>query len=340
MSSSARVVAGALLAGALGVLILAPRDPAPAPQWELALRRPVPNKYEDLSFPTARDGWVVSAGGEVLHTDDGGQSWSVQATRLGHLRSLTMVDPHRGFVGTLNGTLYRTVDGGTSWDDVTSALPVTPGGFCGMASLGQDVHLVGRFVGGVTDYYSSRDSGETWAHQDLSPLAQGLVDVVFVDPSVGFIGGMAPSEVPSTGPPLILKTEDGGATWRVVFEPDLGRGFAWKIFPASATTLYAALQTEDGTLRVANSSDAGDHWHIQILAEDRRPAPALQAVGFLDEQHGWAGGYFRGMFVTSDGGASWAREASPDVAINRYVRAGPGLVTASRRGMLRLRPSR
>lgn len=304
--------------------------------WRLVLERRIEGKYEDLSFPTATDGWLIASAGDILHTADGGDTWEVQATGLGHLRSLEMLDARTGFAGTLDGTLLRTEDGGQRWDDITDSLPHAPRGFCGMDHVGDDVHLVGRFAGEAADHYWSTDGGRTWAHQDLSPLAQGLVEILFLDDVVGFIGGMAPSTPSGVGPAVILKTTDGGANWRVVFRHEGGRGFAWKLFEASDTRLVAALQTEDGVLRVARSDDRGEAWELREVDIGQRRAPGLQAVGFLDAQRGWVGGFFDGMYATTDGGASWTRVPSPDHAINRFERGGGGLVTASRRGVLRL----
>ena len=45
-----------------------------AGRWKLVLSRPIPGKYEDLSFPNAKDGWVTTAVGEILHTGDGGRT--------------------------------------------------------------------------------------------------------------------------------------------------------------------------------------------------------------------------------------------------------------------------
>ena len=244
--------------------------------WQLVLDRPLRHKYEDLHFPTAQDGWVISAGGDVLHTTDGGDHWALQASGLGHLRSMVMLDAQRGFAGTLGGVLYRTDDGGGGWRDITADLPTPPAGFCGMTRTGEQVHLVGRFVGGAADHYRSVDGGQTWTHQDLRDQAQGLVEVVFVSEAVGFIGGMAPGE-PGAGGPLVLKTTDGGQTWRSVLRPSVGRGFAWKIFAVSPRVLFAALQTQDGVLRTARSTDGGERWGRPDRR--RRPAPDPRCAG-------------------------------------------------------------
>jgi photosystem II stability/assembly factor-like uncharacterized protein len=337
---SRKLVLLAMVAALLVTVLLlwTGRDP-PEQGWRLVLDRPVPGKYEDLAFPTAEDGWVVSAGGDILHTADAGAHWEVQASGLGHLRSMEMLDAHHGFAGTLDGVLYRTDDGGKTWVDVTDTLPVPPRGFCGMDHLGAAVHLVGRFAGGVADYYRSADRGRTWAHQDLSAQGAGLVEVVFLDSDVGLIGGRSNSDEPRRGQPLILRTSDGGETWKEVFRLDGGRGFVWKLFPTPDGTVHAALQTEDGALRTASSADGGETWVVHELERGRREAPGVQAIGFIDDDHGWTAGFFTGMYETRDGGSTWSRVPGPDRNINRFVRGAGGLVTASQRGVLVFRTS-
>ena len=313
----------------------------PPGEWTLIFSRTAVGKYEDLAFPDSLHGWIISARGDILNTTDGGATWTVQATGLGRLRSIDFLDVKHGFAGTVTGTLYTTTDGGTTWTDITSTLPRSPKGFCGITHVGKRVHLVGRYMGGVTDYFYSPDAGKTWQFSDLAALADGLVDVNFLNEKVGFIGGMGKAKAPNqAGAAVILKTTDGGKNWRPVFEHDGGRGFAWKIFPLSAKLMYAALQSQDGIYRVAKSTDGGDHWEPLIVAPGRPTGPAVQGVGFTDANNGWVGGFFRGMYTTSDGGKTWTFVETPDAVINRYEKVGTTLITAGSRGVLRYALSR
>lgn len=61
--------------------------------------------------------WIAGAlGGQVLYSQDGGQSWATQATPVQTpLRSITFVDSSHGWaVGTL-GTIISTTDSGRTW---------------------------------------------------------------------------------------------------------------------------------------------------------------------------------------------------------------------------------
>lgn len=318
------------LAGPVGGQQVTGRD---AFKWSLVYPKPIPGKYEDFAFPDQRHGWLVAATGDVLHTADGARTWEVQATGMGRLRSVDFLDPARGLAGTVDGVLYRTDDGGKTWKNISTTLPQPPRGFCGMTHVGEQIHLVGRYYGPVTDYYYSPNGGRTWRYSDLSKVAQGLVEIVFLDAKVGFIGGMAPTGPAGQGPAVILKTTDGGESWRPVFTHDGGRGFAWKIFPVTNTLIYSALQSQDGIYRVAKSTDGGDTWQLQIAAEGQMLGPAVQGIGFLDANTGWIAGFFPGMYATTDGGTTWTPVDMGDRSINRFHRVGSSLVTAGRQGV-------
>jgi photosystem II stability/assembly factor-like uncharacterized protein len=303
--------------------------------WALVYDHPFLGKYEDFAFPNGSDGWLVNARGEIFHSADSGATWTVQATGKGPLRSIDFLDEKRGFAGTLSGILYGTTDGGATWTDITGQLPRPAKGFCGMTHVGEHVHIVGRYNGAAADYYSSPDGGKTWRASDLRDLAQGLVDVSFLSDSVGLVGGMSNTGPPAAGPAVILKTTDGGKTWRTVFTHDGGRGFAWKIFPLSPKLIWASLQSQDGTYRAVKSTDAGDTWTVQTIATGRAEGPGLQGIGFLDDNTGWVGGFFQGMFETTDGGRTWFEAGVTDRTVNRFERVGKTMITASTRGVLR-----
>ena len=52
--------------------------------------------------------------------------------------------------------------------------------------------------------------------------------------------------------------------------------------------------------RLAKSTDAGITWTFQ-----NAPEIIVQAVGFIDENHGWMGGHTTGFYETLNGGITW-----------------------------------
>jgi len=303
--------------------------------WTLIYDHQALGKYEDFAFPDSTNGWLISASGFILHTSDGGKNWATQTTGLLGLRSIDFIDKNRGFAGALTGKFYATTDGGVTWNDITSTLPHAAKGFCGITHIGDEVHVVGRYNGAATDYFYSPDGGRTWRYSDLSNLMQGLVEVQFLNKDVGFIGGMGTSAAMGQSAAAILKTTDGGKSWRKVFEHVGGRGFAWKIFPINSKLIYASLQSQDGIYRIAKTLDAGEHWDTLTVTTGRPLGPGVQGIGFLDANTGWVGGFFQGMWATTDGGKSWTEVQIPDGTINRFEHVGGKMYTAGSRGILR-----
>lgn len=312
----------------------------PTDEWSLVYARPAVGKYEDFAWPDNNNGWLASASGFILHTSDGGKTWSEQAKGLGGLRSMDFLDKNHGYAGTLNGQLYETVDGGTTWKDIAPTLPHHALGYCGITHIGKQVHIVGKYIGGATDYFHSPDGGKTWEYTNLSDSAQALVDVRFLNDKVGFISGMGKSERPNQGSALILKTVDGGKHWRVVFHHPGGREYVWKFFPIDSKLIYASIQSEDGTLRSAKTTDGGDHWDTLTVATGQQKVHNIQGIGFIDKNTGWVGGFFKGMWTTADGGKTWSELTVPDAVINRYEKVGNAMFTAGSRGILRYEPKK
>lgn len=127
-------------------------------QWRQA-RVPVSVTLTSASFPDARVGWMVGHGGVVLHTTDGGETWSVQtdgvslaqaallqarglpdaaagreiriqqAQRLVEegadkpLLSVSFADAQRGMAVGAYGLAATTADGGKTWTPCMDRLP-------------------------------------------------------------------------------------------------------------------------------------------------------------------------------------------------------------------------
>jgi photosystem II stability/assembly factor-like uncharacterized protein len=215
-----------------------------------------------------------------------------------------------------------------------SRLPSAAKGFCGIAHVGRTVHAVGRYEG-AADYFVSHDAGTTWTKSELSAFASGLVDVEFLDADVGFISGMGRSTTNGAGQAVVLKTTDGGRTWRSVYEGGGPRSWGWKLFVVSPTLIYLGIETSGDTLRIARTTDAGETWRTFAVGRALRASASIQGIGFVDASTGFVGGFFPGMYATTDSGRTWSFVDVDVSTVNRYTKAGSALVTAGSTGILR-----
>jgi photosystem II stability/assembly factor-like uncharacterized protein len=229
--------------------------------------------------------------------------------------------------------LYETRDGGLTWTAVKVGGEAVPG-ICAIdvlltRSIYQGalrnraiVHAAGR-VGGPAKLLRSTDGGESWSLIDLSSRAGMILDVKFVDANTGFVFAGTSADA-SQSEALVLKTSDGGATWREVYRS--GRKFenSWKASFVDSRTGYASVQTYDAKREqqvVLKTADGGETWAELPLVVN---AKARQfGIGFASASTGWVGTAVGG-FETRDGGANWTAVPLAAAANKIRTRAADG----------------
>lgn len=259
-------------------------------------------RFDDVFFLNENLGWAANGYySAVYKTTDGGINWTLQVTgaMLGgshYFRNIEFLDENIGFLGTLNQKFYKTTDGGTTWNLVTNITP-NPNAICGLDCVGTST------VYGCGAYFSpahiikSTDSGNTWQFIDMSAYANALVDINFLDENTGFVSGNN-----ATGG-VILKTTDGGITWTQLLNTGTNGDYVWKlqVLNSNNNVIFGSVEAASPNIgRLAKSSDGGATWTLQ-----NAPETMIQAVGFLDENHGWMGGHTTGFYETLNGGATW-----------------------------------
>ncbi|CAM4318173.1 T9SS type A sorting domain-containing protein [Flavobacterium terrigena] len=259
-------------------------------------------RFDDVFFLNENLGWAANGGfAEVFKTTDGGATWTSQITwqLLGsyhYFRNIEFLDENIGFLGTLNQKFYKTIDGGTTWSLVTNITP-NPVAICGLDCVGTStVYGCGTYYGPPL-IIKSTDSGNTWQYIDMSAYANALVDINFINENIGFVTGNN-----ATGG-VVLKTIDGGTTWTQLLNTGTNGDFVWKlqVLSSNNNVLFGSVEAASPNIgRLAKSIDGGLTWTLQ-----NAPESEIQAVGFLDENHGWMGGHTTGFYETIDGGASW-----------------------------------
>ena len=194
-----------------------------------------------VSFANARSGWVAGTMPphednpdarvvSVLHTSDGGRTWSKQLTvgptnensDSSQFRSaaLDFVDAKTGFLltddpSTITGVLYRTTNGGASWRMVNGELRSHRPLLTGMDFVdGQTGWLsaspgAGPVEGGLM---ITRDGGWTFVHEPDAGYDMGSAQS-FKSGSGYVIGHTV------EGQDYLTRTRDGGETWMTAYRP-------------------------------------------------------------------------------------------------------------------------
>ena len=164
--------------------------------WQNPL--PTGNCLSCIHFTDAATGWAVGEHGTILHTTDGGSTWTPQTSGTSnHLEGVHFTDANTAWAVGYAGTIVHTTDGGTSCTPQTS----------GISTWLYDVHFTdantGWTVGAYGTIVHTTDGGTSWTPQ-TSGTAVLLRGVHFTDATTGWAVGWYGE---------ILHTTDGGSTW-------------------------------------------------------------------------------------------------------------------------------
>lgn len=306
------LIALAVLSAAVAFM---PRPANAAPAWELILDRPTPN-FNGIDFVSDDEGWMT-AGAGLLHTTDGGATWT-EAAKIS-VGVVDFADTDHGWAAGLSGAIYATTDGGVTWERQDSGTNVHIYDVAAISPT--EAWAVGRGIGfsDVVDFnppgtfLHTTDGGATWREVDR-PEDSEFTEIEFsgdhgwalgwrcpVDPEYGYCTG--------DGRTILLRTTDGGATWNESEPGDLSRlvfvdaNHGWATGRECATLELCSAVAH-------RTSDGGRTWEQAAI-------PALEgihALAFRNTQQGWLLGEHCEAFPcpvqvwsTADGGVTWHR---------------------------------
>ncbi|HEY8558621.1 MAG TPA: hypothetical protein VIM97_14980, partial [Actinomycetes bacterium] len=168
--------------------------------------------------------------------------------------------------------------------------------------------------GGV---WESRDGGWTWTPRadDQPTVAVGAVAFAPGDPSVAYAGTGQGEALAALGVGL-LRSGDGGATWRLLVAGELlGAGFSdLLVDPADPGRLLAAT-----TAGLWASADGGVGWEPRLAGRCWAVSAGAGGERLAGGEHG--------LYRSEDGGATWRRvplASAPDGFDRVAVAHGPG----------------
>lgn len=298
-------------------------------EWKKLETEAYQGKQDDITFVDESTGWYVNGYGKIFHTKDGGITWVKQLEQKGSFfRTIAFIDKNIGFVGTV-GTdyfpnvtdtipLYGTKDGGKTWNPVKYNGPYVKG-LCaidivkeqyinhGKIDFKHHLFAVGR-VGSPANIMISHDDGATWTSKSLQADCKMLFDIKMLNKNIGFVCAASDEDI-SKSNALILKTVDGGKTWKKVYQSERPYETTWKVSFPTENVGYVTIQSYNpdksiSQQRVAKTTDGGDTWFEINLVDDAGSREF--GIGFIDENHGFVGTMNSG-FETNDGGKSWSK---------------------------------
>ena len=154
--------------------------------------------------------WAVGSPGAILHTENGGDSWSSQNSgTTSDLRDVYFVDANIGWCVGADGTVLHTTDGGSHWNPQVSGTGAELMGVCFHdADTGWIAGTEWTLVQPVI--LKTEDGGLTWQQQNPGTGSDtaSLSDIDFVDAYHGWAAGTLIAGGHEHGE--MLHTENGG----------------------------------------------------------------------------------------------------------------------------------
>jgi len=150
----------------------------------------------------------------------------------------------------------------------------------------------GCAVGSDGDMFVTHDGGQTWSVY-ASSTTDNLVRVRFLDAHHGYV----------VGGQTILRTSDGGRTWRKIVSSSIPSGIVDVAAPASGTLYVVSNETNSEGAYV--STDDGTTWQELTLPS----VLYLSGIAFTSATEGWIS-YGDGLFHTTDAGQTWTQALS------------------------------
>jgi photosystem II stability/assembly factor-like uncharacterized protein len=235
-------------------------------------------------------------------------------------------DPNWAYATTRFGGFWRSTDAGATWAQSNTGLP----GGAVLRGLAADESTAGQLYAGQTGtpgrLHHSTDGGDTWQalNDDLTFTTVHAFVRHPTDPHVAYAGVWGGGT---------WKTEDGGASWRLLPEaPASAAGLA--VDPHDPDTVYVTDRTQP---TLWQSNDGGESWwrrfdagaaysRLQALAVDPHQPDTVYVSAFKKGGYGLEGSLFR----VSGPGYAEVTHGLPRVVISLFaVPDHPGLLLAS-----------
>ncbi|MGH9415695.1 MAG: WD40/YVTN/BNR-like repeat-containing protein [Terriglobales bacterium] len=193
-------------------------------------------------------------------------------------------DPSTYYFGTAGSGVWKTINGGQTWTCVTDSMRLAGIASVMLAPSNQQIVYVapggGRGAGSGGGLLRSTDGGQSW--DQVIPGA--AIASVLVD-------AKNPDRVLAAGSTGVLQTTDGGQTWKLTLA-NAGRGEILAADPDNPQAVYVGVAAPVA----GRGRGAGGFGSARVGAGG--VAPAMTAAEAAAHPHE--------VYVTHDGGASWA----------------------------------
>jgi photosystem II stability/assembly factor-like uncharacterized protein len=253
-----------------------------AAAWHTVQTEPYPKKRDDIVFIDPRIGFYGTGKGRLFRTEDGGHSWQLAWEHAGtFIRSLGFIDAKRGFLGNLGLGLGATMD------------PVP--------------------------LYRTTDGGMTWQPAVSDAIQMAGVCAIDIVKAHAIVEGEVRERVivsaagRANGPAKMLRSEDGGETWRLIDLSDrAGMILDVKFLDPDVGFVFAGTNSDVALSRalILGTRDGGLTW--REVYRSTRSHEIIWKASFPSAQTGYAtlqsedeSNVQQRLLKSTDGGNHW-----------------------------------
>ncbi|MBK7577093.1 MAG: T9SS type A sorting domain-containing protein [Ignavibacteria bacterium] len=285
------------------------------------------NKLSASSFLN-KDIGFVAAGREILRTVDGGLRW----TSVPVSNSVWSISAakHSLVAFAVGEAIYRTINAGETWDSIYKQNENGPFGSTVDVSFSSTTY--GCILGSVLEF--TTNGGASWNIGEAVPLPfSDPLSVFVLSERIAYAGGFFSEYMVGA----LMKTTDGGATWRHIINhlPPFGGApngvRAIHFFNESVGIIAGPLdppQSPNFSWRphVLRTIDGGQTWQMPEF----KFWHDVNTIAFADSLRGFIGDAAGNIYSTTDGGITWKNDNVPSSgrSINSICVAGGSRVFA------------
>lgn len=229
----------------------------------------------------------------------------INTGKTGRIHDIYIVNSDVAYV-TGDSLFLKTTNGGDSWIDLTSNITITNPSFQTIFFIDENIGFAGRInITGGVNLMKTINGGTSWTDISSSEMSQGVANLFFTSPTVGYTtGGVG-------GGNVFAGTANGGANWSKVATPatDASKALYFMNDSVGFSGTGVIVKTIDGgkTWNPTNMSIDNNNAVIEILFVNKLVGYSLTIKG-------------NNLLKTVDGGNTWVTQTSkPTGAISKHI---------------------
>lgn len=252
----------------------------------------------DVAFPSTTNGWAIGNDGNIITTNDGGNTWNMVAASNSidsNLYKVSFPTEDTGWIVGEDATILKIEPESQGNDFVISQQSVVLSSPLSLMGVSFADLNNGWAAGQKATIIATTDGGTTWKQQFLpAGVAANLKDIFFISSSHGWAVG---------DDATILHTSDGGETWDLQSVADSINQNLNSVYFISKTKGWI-VGTKGTILHTVNG---GKTWKLKTISGIK---DNLSDVFFETEDEGWIVGNKGIILHTLNEGDDWDPDTS------------------------------